>query len=74
MFQLTDIRKTRVWQEAREEGFMEGFAKGFEKGNALAELEIVPKCLANGMAVKEIAKLLDLSIAQVRRLAKIAEK
>ena len=32
MFQLTDIRKTVVWQEAREEGLVEGIEKGIEKG------------------------------------------
>jgi predicted transposase YdaD len=31
MFKLHDIRKTRVWQEAHEEGLEKGIEKGIEK-------------------------------------------
>ena len=58
MFELEDLRKTRVWQEAREEGREEKTG------------ELVHKLLAKGMAVKEIAALLDTSVQEVRRLSK----
>ncbi len=32
IFKLHDIRKTRVWQEAHEEGIEQGIEKGIEKG------------------------------------------
>jgi predicted transposase/invertase (TIGR01784 family) len=66
MFQLEDFRKTRVWQEAHEEGRAEGREEGREER---AE-ELVHKWLAKGMTIKEIAALLDTSVQEVRRLSK----
>ena len=66
MFQLTDIRKTAVWQEAREEGLAEG--------NALANERLVRNGLAKGMSVHEIADLLEIPLKEARRLAKAASK
>jgi predicted transposase/invertase (TIGR01784 family) len=74
MFQLHDLRETRVWQEAVEEGIEKGVEKGVEKGKALAQAELVRRWLAKGMATKEIAELLEISPQQVRRLAKEASK
>jgi predicted transposase/invertase (TIGR01784 family) len=62
MFHLEDLRKTRVWQEAHEEGREQGREQGRE--------ELVHKWLAKGMALKEIAALLDTSVQEVRRLSK----
>jgi predicted transposase/invertase (TIGR01784 family) len=62
MFQLEDLRKTRVWQEAREEGRQEGRQEERQ--------EFVQRLLAKGMPIKEIAALLETSIAEVRRLSK----
>ena len=66
MFQLADIRKTAVWQEAREEGI----EKGIEKGKTLAKQEMVHSCLAKRMSVKAIADLQEIPVKEVRRLAK----
>jgi len=66
MFELEDLRKTRVWQEAHEEGEKEATTK--------IHSELVPELLAKGMGLKEIAALLKISVAEVRRLAKAAEK
>jgi DNA-directed RNA polymerase specialized sigma24 family protein len=54
MFKLSDVRKSRVWQEAREEG----------------KREIVLPCVATGKSLKEIADFLEMPLAEVRRLAK----
>jgi len=62
MFQLHDLRETRVWQEGHEEGYAEGMA--------LAQRKFVQKCLEQGMAQKRIAELLGLSLREVRRLVK----
>jgi predicted transposase/invertase (TIGR01784 family) len=62
MFQLENLRKTRVWQEAREEGRPEGRQERVE--------ELVHKWLAKGMPIKDIAALLDTSVQEVRRLNK----
>ena len=78
MFQLHDLRESKVWQEAHQTGLTEGIEKGIEKGiktgraegKTMAQAGIVRKCLANGMSAKEIAQLLGLPLAQVRRLIK----
>jgi predicted transposase/invertase (TIGR01784 family) len=64
MFQLHDLRKSKVWQEAHE--------KGIEKGREEVQLEIMRNFLAKGISTKEIAALMKLTAAQVRRLAKKA--
>jgi predicted transposase YdaD len=48
MFQLEDLRKTRVWQEAHEEGREEGREQRSE--------ELVHKWLARGMAARTIGQ------------------
>ena len=60
MFGLQDVRKSKVWQEAREER------------EAELKREYVRKWLAKGMTVKEIAELMDIPVKEVRRLAKDA--
>jgi predicted transposase/invertase (TIGR01784 family) len=70
MFQLHDLRKTRVWQEAQEEGLEKGREEGQAEGIKLAKKELVQKWLAKGKKLKEVAELLDLPLEEVRRLAK----
>jgi predicted transposase/invertase (TIGR01784 family) len=74
MFQLEDLRKTRVWQEALEEGLEQGLEQGLERGleqgRTLEKKRLVRKWLDKGMATKEIAALLEISVPEVRRLAK----
>jgi predicted transposase/invertase (TIGR01784 family) len=62
MFQLEDLQKTRVWQEAEEQGR--------EKGRNQKSEELIQKWLAKRMPIKEIAELLDTSVDEVRRLSK----
>jgi predicted transposase/invertase (TIGR01784 family) len=52
MFGLSELKQTRVYQEAREEGEQEGKQK--------AKLEAVPKLLALGLTLEQIAQALDL--------------
>jgi predicted transposase/invertase (TIGR01784 family) len=74
MFHLEDIRKTRVWQEAheegREEGRQEGREEGRQEGREEGRQELVHRLLPKGLAIKEIAALLDASVQEVRRLSK----
>jgi predicted transposase/invertase (TIGR01784 family) len=60
MFHLEDLRKTRVWQEAHEEGI--------EKGSADTQRKLIEKWLAEGRSYPEIGKLLGVSVREVRRL------
>ncbi|MDZ7963303.1 MAG: hypothetical protein RMY34_36550 [Aulosira sp. DedQUE10] len=57
MFSLSELKQTRVYQEAREEGKQE------------AKLEAVTKLLAMGLTVEQIAQALDLDVAEVQQVA-----
>ncbi len=58
MFSLSDLKQTRVYQEALEEGR--------EEGQLRAKLESVPRLLALGLGIEQIAEALELSLEQVR--------
>jgi predicted transposase YdaD len=58
MFQLHDLRKTRVWQEALDEG------------QALLKRKLLKKYLAMGIPAERVAQLLEMHIDDVRRQAK----
>ncbi|WP_287131117.1 Rpn family recombination-promoting nuclease/putative transposase [Candidatus Cyanaurora vandensis] len=57
-FGFTELSKTRVYQEAKEEGRVEGKQEG--------KLEAVPALLARGFSVAETAQILGLSVVQVQ--------
>jgi predicted transposase/invertase (TIGR01784 family) len=69
MFGLTELKQTRVYQEARQEGRQEGKQEGKQEGRLEAKLEAVPKLLAFGLSVEQIAQALDLSVTQVQQAA-----
>jgi predicted transposase/invertase (TIGR01784 family) len=68
MFKLHDIRKTRVWQEAIEEEIEKGIEQGIEKGRALEKRQLAARLRADGRTFNEIAHLMEISVAEVRRL------
>ena len=57
MFSLSDLKQTRVYQEAKEEGKEEG------------KLESVPRFISMGLTVEQIATALGLDIQQVQQVA-----
>jgi predicted transposase/invertase (TIGR01784 family) len=61
MLGLSDLKQTRVYQEALEEGKSEGRIEG--------KLESVPRFLTLGLSVEQIAEGLDLDVEQVRQAA-----
>ena len=61
MFGLSELKQTRVYQEGKQEGKQEG---RFE-----AKLAAIPKLLALGLTVEQIAQALDLDVAQVQQAA-----
>jgi predicted transposase YdaD len=58
MIEVTDVRKTRVYQDARQEG----------------REEVALRLLARDFSVSEVADLTGLSVAHVRKLKKNAGK
>lgn len=66
MFGLSDLKQTRVYQEAKEEGKEEGR----EEGRIEVKLASIPRLLALGLSVPQIAEALELDVAIVQQAAK----
>ena len=60
-FKLHDIRESKVWQEATQEGI--------EEGKRIVKAEMIQKCLAKAMSLEQIAELMDIPLEEVRALA-----
>jgi predicted transposase YdaD len=65
MLGLSDLKQTRVYQEAFEEGKVEGKQEGKTEG----KLETIPFMLTLGLSMEQIAQGLGLDIEQVRQTA-----
>ncbi len=65
MFEIR-LQETRVYQEAKEEGL--------EQGRQEVKRELIPRCLAYGISIEEVAKLLDLTIEQVEQIRLASEQ
>ncbi len=59
-----------VREEARQEGIEEGREEGIEQGRLNKALEAVPRLLALGLSVEQVASALDLEVKQVRAIQK----
>ena len=62
MFGVDDLKKTRFAQELIAEGKIEGKIEGITEG----KLQTVPRLVAKGFSVEEIADILQLDVEQVR--------
>ena len=75
---LHDLQSTRSWQDDFKEGYAKGFAQGyvlgFKEGQARVYRRLARRCLAKGMSFKQVAELMDISLKEVRRLAKDTAK
>ena len=65
MLGLSELRQTRVYQEARQEGLEEGL----EQGQLQTKLEMVPWLLEVGISVEEIARRLGRDMETIRQIA-----
>jgi len=79
MLQVHDIRETRVYRDAKEEGLKEGIEKGIEKGAKQErdrqfqnQLRAVARMAARKIPAEDIAEMLGLDITLVR--AEMARK
>ena len=72
MFSLDELKQTRYFQDVREEGLQEGRQEGREEGREEGELSAkiasVPRLLALGLTVEQVAEALQLEIEQVRTI------
>lgn len=61
MFGMSELKQTRVYQEALQEGR--------EEGELIGKLKAVPRLLAFGLSVDQVAEALGLEVEQVRQTA-----
>ncbi len=69
MLGLGDLRQTRVYQEALEEGELKGKLEGKLEGEREGMLKTVPLMLKLGATVEQIAEALGLKVEDVRKAA-----
>lgn len=60
MFGLSELKQTRFYQEA--------FQEGVEQGKVEGKLKAVPAMLAAGLTVEQVAQALDLNVEEVRQV------
>ncbi len=65
----SELKQTRFYQEAREEGLQEARQKAFEQGQLQAKLAIVPWLLQKGLSIEGLVELLELDVATIRQVA-----
>jgi predicted transposase/invertase (TIGR01784 family) len=62
MLNISLLRETRIYQEAKQEGKVEGRLE--------SRVQLVPKLLQKGLSIQEIADLLELDVEEVRKAAR----
>ena len=67
MFNLSELRQTRFYQEVKQEGLEEGLEQGKQEGERQAKLEAIRRTIGLGINLETIAQLLDLSLEFVRQ-------
>ena len=76
MFALSDLKNTRVYQDALQEGeqrglqrgLTRGLQKGWKKGKQEGKQEIALNLLKVGMSAEQVAQVTGLTVEQVRQL------
>lgn len=63
MFGFNELKQTRYFQDVTQEAREQGIQAGRQEG----KLEAVPRLIAIGLTVEQIAEALELSVEQVRQ-------
>jgi len=61
MLNLDSLKKSRVYQEGKQEGFEEGALE--------TKLKMIPRLMKLGLSIEQIAESLDLDVETVRKNA-----
>ncbi len=64
---FNNLKTSRVYQEAKEEGIEQGIEEGIEQGILNQKLEMIPILLDLGLTVEQVAERLKLDIETVRK-------
>lgn len=68
MFTLIDLKNTRVYKDALQEGLQRGLHRGWQKGKQKGKQEIALNLLKIGMDVVQVSEVTGLTVSQVRQL------
>lgn len=60
--------KKEGYAEGYAKGFAEGFVEGFAEGIKFSKVEIARKMLQRGMAVEEVAEVVDMTIQEIKEM------
>jgi predicted transposase/invertase (TIGR01784 family) len=73
MLGLSELKKTKVYQEALAEGEeigeQRGEQRGEERGEQKAKLDAIPRMIGFGLKLEDIANLLNLPLEVVQKVA-----
>ena len=56
------------YAEGYAKGFAEGFVEGFAEGIEFRKVEIARKMLQRGMAVDDVAEVMDMTIQEIKEM------
>ncbi len=68
MFALSDLKNTRVYKDAVQEGLKRGLHRGLHRGLQKGRQEIAVNLLKTGMDVEQVAQVTGLTVEKVSQL------
>ncbi|MEQ8467827.1 Rpn family recombination-promoting nuclease/putative transposase [Coleofasciculus sp. E1-EBD-02] len=71
MLGLSELKQTKVYQEAKQEGLIEGRQEGLTEGELKAKLTAIPRMIEFGLSVEQIAQLQDLPLEVVQQASQL---
>jgi predicted transposase/invertase (TIGR01784 family) len=69
MFSLNELKQTRFYQEAFEEGKQQGLEESKQEGIHWQKLRTLPLLLRLGLSVEQVAQELELAVEEVQQVA-----
>jgi predicted transposase/invertase (TIGR01784 family) len=64
MFEFSELKQTRFYQEV----FQEGVEQGIKQGELKGRLKAIPPMLIAGLTVEQVTEALDLSVEEVKQI------
>ena len=64
----TDCDIINAINTAKKDGYAEGYAKGLAEGIKRRKVEIARKMLQRGMAVDDVAEVMDMTIQEIKEM------
>ena len=64
----TDCDIINAINTAKKDGYAKGLAEGLAEGIKRRKVEIARKMLQRGMAVEEVAELMDMTVQEIKKI------